>query len=262
MNFSFILLLIGTVSLFSVSTADKSSFRRNESEKPWMMDPTEDPSIRAKKLLHRMNISEKIHMLHGSGSGYIGNVAANTRLGIPALKLNDGPQGFRDDAHPGTTTSWPSALTIGASWDLDLARQWGEAMGEEFYDKGANVQLGPGMCLARVPRNGRNFEYVSGEDPFLGFTMVQPVVQGIQSRGVVANAKHWVNNNQETQRGSINEVVDERTQFEMYYPPFEGAVRAGVGSVMCSYNKINGFWSCNIIRQLACCGVVEDTNLK
>lgn len=122
--------------------------------------------------------------------------------------------------------------------------QWGDGMGKEFFAKGANVQLGPGVCLARVPRNGRNFEYLSGEDPFLGFVLVQPVIKGIQSHNVVANAKHYVQNNQETDRSAISELVDERTRFEMYYPVFEGAVKAGVGSMMCSYNKINGVWSC------------------
>lgn len=112
--------------------------------------------------------------------------------------------------------------------------------------------LGPGVCVARVPRNGRNFEYVSGEDPYLGYRMAAAVVNGIQSQGVVANVKHWVNNNQETDRTTVTETVDERTQFELYYPPFEGAISAGVGSLMCSYNKIcqncpagkEGRWSC------------------
>ena len=109
---------------------------------------------------------------------------------------------------------------------------------------GANVQLGPGVCLARVPRNGRNFEYLSGEDPFLGYTLVQPVIKGIQNNSVVANAKHYINNNQETNRNSVSEVIDERTRVEMYQPVFAGAIEAGVGSIMCSYNKINGVWSC------------------
>merc|ERR1740117_2175090 len=103
------------------------------------------------------------------------------------------------------------------------------------------------MNVARVPRNGRNFEYRSGEDPFLGAAMVGPAIQGIQSAGVVANAKHWVQNNQETDRGpvaGVDAVVDERTQWEIYYPPFEAAVKAGVGSVMCSYNKVNGKPAC------------------
>lgn len=106
------------------------------------------------------------------------------------------------------------------------------------------VQLGPGLCIARVPRNGRNFEYLSGEDPFLGYTLVKPVISGIQSQKVVANAKHWVMNNEETNRHGVSAEVDERTRFEMYYPPFRGAIEAGVGSIMCSYNKINGLWSC------------------
>jgi len=217
----------------------------------WMQDPNADPKTRAKLLLAEMKIDEKITMLHGTGNGgvYIGNVAGNDRLQIPALKLNDGPQGFRDNAHVGTTTCWPCAMAIAATWSEEAGSQWGTAMGKEFYQKGANVQLGPGMCLARVPRNGRNFEYLSGEDPYLGYRMVQPVIKGIQSQNVIANAKHWINNNQETNRHSVIEVLDERTEHELYMPPFEGAVAAEVGSIMCSYNKIkqddsDSAWSC------------------
>ena len=226
----------------------------------------------------------ELNLFHGSCGGYTGNICANTRLGIPALKMNDGPQGFRGAAS--TSTAFPAALTVGATWSVQLAQRWGEAMGDEFFRKGANVQLGPGLCLARVPRNGRTFEYVSGEDPYLGYHLGAAVVSGIQSKGVVANAKHWVNNNQETDRHFISENVDERSQFELYYPPFEGAIRyirfirfirfiryiiymryirfirsippfegairAGLGSVMCSYNLIGqglpaghvGNWSC------------------
>eukprot|EP00055_Hartaetosiga_balthica_P011579 m.53075 g.53075 ORF g.53075 m.53075 type:complete len:739 (-) comp7652_c0_seq1:124-2340(-) len=208
------------------------------------MNVKDDPESRAEKLLSQMTLDEKITMVHGWQGGYVGNVPENTRLGIPALKLNDGPQGFRDNAHLGTTTAWPSGLTVAATFNQSAMFAWGEAMGEEFYNKGANVQLGPGMCLARVPVNGRNFEYLAGEDPFLGYTLSQPTIKGIQSKGVIANAKHYVNNNQETNRGSVSENVDERTRFEMYYPPFEGAIEADVGSFMCSYNKINNVWSC------------------
>ncbi len=112
-------------------------------------------------------------------------------------------------------------------------------MGAEFFGKGANVQLGPGVNVARVPRNGRNFEYISGEDPFLGYTLVQPAVAGIQSQGVIANAKHYVLNNQETNRGFVSDNADERTRFEVYYMPFRGAVEAGVGSVMVSHGRLN-----------------------
>lgn len=200
----------------------------------------QSPAEKAKAMAAKMTLAEKIAMLHGTKNGYTGNTPENKRLGIPPLNLNDGPQGFRE----GGSTCWPAAITVAATFDTTIARKWGEGMGQEFYDKGSNVQLGPGLCLARVPINGRNFEYLSGEDPFLGYHMVHNVITGIQSRNVIANAKHWVNNNQETNRHGDNAVVDERTRFEMYYPPFEGAIKAGLGSVMCSYNKINGNWSC------------------
>jgi beta-glucosidase len=89
-----------------------------------------------------------------------------------------------------------------------------------------------------VPTNGRAFEYISGEDPYLGYTLVKPLVKGIQSNSIIANAKDWVMNNQESNRHGDTAVVDERTRFELYYPPFEGAVEAGVGSLMCSYNLV------------------------
>ena len=107
------------------------------------------------------------------------------RLGVPDLRMNDGPQGFRGEA--GTSTQWPSGLTVAHSWDPQLFLEWGTAMGLEFSSKGANVQFGPGVNLARIPNGGRSFEYLSGEDPFLGYTLVQPTIKGIQSQGVIAN---------------------------------------------------------------------------
>ena len=234
--------------LFSVASL-AAQVRLAEDQRPWM-DPADSPELRAALLVKEMTLAEKTHLFHGSCGGYVGNVCANTRLGIPMIKMNDGPQGFRDDGHPGTSTAWPCSLAIAATFDVSASRDWGTAMGDEFYRKGANVQLGPGVCLARVPRNGRNFEYISGEDPYLGHVMVQPAIEGIQREGVVANAKHWVMNNQETDRTEGDMEVDERTRFEMYYPPFEGAIAANVGSFMCSYNKINAQsvpgtgWSC------------------
>eukprot|EP01061_Rhynchopus_euleeides_P017784 TRINITY_DN2943_c1_g3_i4.p1 TRINITY_DN2943_c1_g3~~TRINITY_DN2943_c1_g3_i4.p1 ORF type:complete len:743 (+),score=240.76 TRINITY_DN2943_c1_g3_i4:160-2229(+) len=216
---------------------------RGDATSPWH-DVRLTPEERAQQLAQSMAPDDIIKLLHGYSGDYVGNVAAQPAYGIPALTLNDGPQGFRDDARQGTTTAFASGLTVGASFDTNLALQWGAAMGAEFYQKGSNVQLGPGVCVARVPKNGRNFEYVSGEDPYLGYVLVQPIIEGIQKQGVIANVKHYVLNNQETKRTTINELVDERTRFEIYYPPFEGAIEADVGSLMCSYNKINGAWSC------------------
>ena len=118
-------------------------------------------------MLAKMSLAEKVMMLHGGTAAgqnrYVGNtpeiINETSGVKIPPLNLNDGPQGFRG----GGSTCWPASLTLGATWDRNLSRAWGQAMGKEFFDKGANVQLGPGMCIARVPNNGRNFEYVSGE---------------------------------------------------------------------------------------------------
>jgi beta-glucosidase len=145
-----------------------------------------DPKAAAAAMIARMTLEEKVTMLHGGRApgqaGYVGNTPPIKRLGIPALNLNDGPQGFRS----GKTTCWPSGLTVATTWDMAAMRAWGAAMGGEFFGcgyklfippaspppnltpslfcrKGANVQLGPGVCVARVPNCGRNFEYLSGE---------------------------------------------------------------------------------------------------
>lgn len=155
--------------------------------------PTDSPSDVAKRLVAAMTLDEKLSLTHGVHGAYVGNVAGVARLGVPPLLMNDGPQGFRTAKElSGTSTAFPSGLTVAATWDVDAAAAWGAAMGEEFAGKGANVQLGPGLCVARVPRNGRNFEYISGEDPHLGAALVGPVVKGIQAQGVVANAKHYM----------------------------------------------------------------------
>lgn len=131
---------------------------------PWM-NPSDPPETRAQILLNAMSLADKVHLMHGNNTNgeYVGLVPYSSRLNLPAIQLNDGPQGFRDNAHPGTTTAWPSGMTVGTTFDLDAALLWGTSMGEEFLGKGANVQLGPGVCLARVPNCGRLFEYISGE---------------------------------------------------------------------------------------------------
>ena len=121
------------------------------SSRSWM-DTSDSPQVRAHKLVQEMTTDEKIELFHGSCGGYTGNVCANARLGIPQIKMNDGPQGFRGSMS--TSTAFPAAITIAATWDVNVAQSWGAAMGDEFYRKGANVQLGPGLCVARVPRNG------------------------------------------------------------------------------------------------------------
>lgn len=144
----------------------------------------------------------------------------------------------------GTSTAWPSAMTIAASWDEDLLYRWSTAMAEEFRGKGADMALAPGIGIARVPTAGRNFEYLCGEDPILGSKLVKQVIQGLQENGVIANAKHFINNEIEDHRMLVSAEVNERVRFELYYPPFQAASEAGVLSIMCSYNKINDIYAC------------------
>lgn len=213
-------------------------------------DTTKSPEERATLLVNAMNFTEKAKMLSRterptSGvNDWTGGIIGIERLKVPEIRYQDGPQGFRDDMHPGTTTSWPCGQAFGQTWDMDLIKEWGQKMGQEFKDKGAGVQLGPGMNVMRVGLNGRDFEYVSGEDPYLGSVMVDPLIKGIQSNGIMANMKHYINNNQEINRIGQSANIDERTQVEMYFPPFESAINAGVDSAMCSYNKVNHIWAC------------------
>lgn len=178
---------------------------------------------------------------------YTGNLQGIERLNIPPINMQDGPQGFRANVQSGgkgSSTSWPSALTITASWDEDLIYEWASAMASEFRAKGANMLLGPGIGIARFPFAGRNFEYLCGEDPILGAKLVKPLIKGIHSQGVLANPKHWVNNEMEKARMRVSSNVDEKTRFELYYPPFEAAIDAGALTIMCSYNRLDGIYSC------------------
>lgn len=193
---------------------------------------------RAAEILAKMSQDEKLQLVRGIEGKYVGNVAATA--GLPALTLQDGPAGV---ARFGGVTAFPAPITLAASWNRDLVQRWGAAMAAEERGKGAMVQLGPMMNMVRSPAAGRNFESF-GEDPFLAAELVAASVTGIQSQKVVATAKHFIANEQETNRGSGDSQLDERTLHEIYYPPFEAAVNAGVGAVMCSYNRVGGLYAC------------------
>jgi beta-glucosidase len=199
------------------------------------------PEQRADALLAAMTQSEKIAMVHGAGGPYVGNIPSNSRLGIPALNLQDGPAGVADGVS--NVTAFPAPVGIAASWDAALARQCGAMLGQEERGKGVHVLLAPMMNIARVSQAGRNFEGF-GEDPYLSGVMAAADVQGMQSQGVIATAKHFVCNDQETDRNHVSSDVDERTLQEVYYPPFRACVRAGAGAAMGSYNRVNGRFAC------------------
>jgi beta-glucosidase len=215
---------------------------------PWM-NTSLSPATRAHELLAAMSLSDKLKMLTGNGefdvagpnSGAAGDVDANPVLCIPALVLNDSINGIGDQQV--LTTAFPDSIDLTAAWDPALARRYGQALGAEAFAKGVNVVLGPGVDIARNPLNGRNFEY-AGEDPYLAGQAGAAIIRGVQSEHVIATVKHYALNDQETNRMTDSSDASVRTMQELDLPAFEMAVKAGVGSVMCSYNRINGVYGC------------------
>jgi len=200
----------------------------------------------AEETLKQMTLPEKVQLTHGEIKNYtngnvysiIGFVPGIPRLGVPDLRMNDGPQGYRCDSCKGTSTAFPSALTVASTWDSDIAFRWGESIGEEFLAKGAFIQLGPMINLARVPYGGRTFEYLSGEDPTLASVLTEAAIRGTQSKGVISVPKTLANNNQQTHEIDWVSEVDWQTHEELYAPAFRASVDAEAGSIMCAYNKL------------------------
>jgi len=189
---------------------------------------------RAEALLNKMTLEEKITLIGGTESFYTRPIE---RLGIPSLRMSDGPLGVHDY---GPTTAYAAGIALAASWDQELARRVGTMMGKDARARGVHFILAPGMNIYRAPMNGRNFEYL-GEDPYLASRMAVSLIQGIQSQGVIATAKHFVANNQEYGRMDHSSDMDERTLREIYLPAFEASVKEGkVGAIMDAYNLVNG----------------------
>jgi len=216
--------------------------------------PYKDPKLgveaRVKDLLQRLTLEEKVAML--AGSGWMESQPIE-RLGIPAIKMADGPMGVRawtgssavtdaTNAIRITSTAFPAGLAMAATWDPDLLAQQGKAIGQEVKALGRDMILGPTVNIARQPLWGRNFEGY-GEDPYLASRLAVGYIKGVQGEGVIATVKHFAANNQEFERHRIDEKIDERTLHEIYFPAFQAAVQeAGVWSVMLAYNKVNGLY--------------------
>ncbi len=189
---------------------------------------------RAASLLKEMTLEEKIDYIGGYKDFYIRGIS---RLGLPEIKMTDGPVGARNY---GKTTAYPASILTAASWDTELAFAYGEAIGKDARERGVHILLAPGVNIYRAPMNGRNFEYL-GEDPFLAGKMAVQYIKGVQNQGVVATVKHFAANNQEWDRNNVSSDMDERTLQEIYLPAFKMAVQEGkVGAVMNSYNLVNG----------------------
>lgn len=187
-----------------------------------------DPAGDAVAACASLSLAQQLSLMAGVGplAGYSRNCPCAGICGRTTFRYDNGPQGFGDGSRPGSTTQFPASLAVAASFDPDLAGRYGTAMGEEFWAKGTNIQEGPGVNVARIQRCGRNFEYMSGEDPVLGSALLPRVVDGIQT-SVMAIVKHFIGNTIEQNRGTINDLVDETLLMELYGPPFAAAV-AGV----------------------------------
>ncbi len=197
---------------------------------------------RAWQIVSKMTLEEKCRLIHGDESretpdcdGF--HILGNERLGIPAVRMADGPQGVRNNTH---STYYPCGISLAASWNRDVAAGVGTGIGYDARSRGVGIMLCPGVNVYRTALNGRNFEYY-GEDPYLASETAVNYIKGIQSRGVMATIKHFAFNNQEYDRHSVSSNVDERTANEIYFPTFRKAVeQADVACVMTSYNPVNG----------------------
>ncbi len=196
---------------------------------------TSTPSVEARidALLKQLSLEEKVDLIGGINAFYIREIK---HIGLPSLKMADGPFGVRNYG-PSTTFG---GLGLAAAWDPELGSRVGKVIGQDARARGVHFMLGPGVNISRSPLCGRNFEYF-GEDPFLASRTAVAYITGLQSQGVTATIKHFMGNNQEFLRHDGDSVIDERTMREIYLPTFEAAVKeAHVGAIMDSYNLVNG----------------------
>lgn len=201
------------------------------------------------QLIKKMTLSEKVGMLHGNSKFYTNSV---NRLGIPEWSLSDGPNGVRAEMkrdvweYAGLTndssTCFPPGSAMAATWNVNLTRQRGFVLGEEARFRKKDVLLGPGINIIRSPLCGRNFEYMS-EDPFLISQLAVAYITALQSKDVAASVKHYLANNQEENRFTIDSYMSERALREIYLPGFKSAIMGGGAlTVMSAYNKFRGDW--------------------
>lgn len=200
------------------------------------------------EIIAQMTLEEKVEMLHSKTNMSSEGVP---RLGIQDIKYTDGPFGIREENGDGfrplgwkldSATYFPTGSALAATWSKEMARKNGWAMGKEGRLRGKDIILGPAINIQRLPVGGRTYEYLS-EDPFLSARLSVEYTLGSQNAGTAVCLKHYALNNQETNRGSVNVIADERTMREIYLKPFEAAVKeGGAMCVMPAYNKVNGYY--------------------
>jgi beta-glucosidase len=240
-------LLVPALSALPATAGAARAAAGTTAQCPWVTSSAPLPQ-RVDMLLSAMTVQQMDDLVYGNGSyapaGYVGHIPAIPALCIPALNLEDGPEGVAD----GMTgvTQLPAGVSLAATWDASTAREYGTVIGSEEAGKGANVNLGPTVNIVRDPRWGRAFESY-GEDPYLSGQIAVGDIDGVQSQGVMSMVKHWDVYNQETNRNTPADdaIVSERTMQEIYMPQFRAAVQQGhAAAVMCSYATINGTYAC------------------
>jgi len=244
------------IPLFALSVLTAGSGNAGAQERPLYLDGTKPVEARVGDLLSRLTLEEKVSLVHANAHF---STAGVPRLGIPDLIMDDGPLGVREEVgergvilnhKDDFATAMPGTLGLAATWNADLAKAYGTVIGQEARQRGKDIMLGPAVNIQRTPLCGRNFEYL-GEDPFLTSRLTVNYIEGEQAQGVSSCVKHFAANSQEYQRGSINEIMDERALREIYLPAFRAAVQeAGVMAVMGAYNQINGQHCCENERLL------------
>ena len=236
-----------TAVAFATSQAQQTTNRL-----PIYLDQTKSEEQRIDDAISRMTLAEKIRIIHAQSKF---SSAGVPRLGFPDFWTDDGPHGVRPDVlwdeweQAGQTNdscvAFPALTCLAASWNPQMSRIYGEALGEEALYRGKDMILGPGVNINRTPLNGRNFEYM-GEDPFLASVMVVPYIQGLQSKGVAACVKHYCLNNDEEYRHQVNVIVSDRALHEIYLPAFKAAVEKGkTWGIMGSYNLYKNEHNCH-----------------
>lgn len=216
------------------------------------LDPNAPLEERVKDALSRMTTHEKVQILHAQSKFTSAGVP---RLGIRQLNMDDGPHGVREELEWNTWSpakwtndyivAFPSLTCLAATWNRDMSTAYGNAVSEEFAFRGKDIMLGPGVNIQRTPLNGRAFEYM-GEDPFLAGEIVVPYIKAAQANGIACCLKHFVLNDQETDRFGVNVNVSDRAMREIYLRPFQKAVeQAHVYTIMGSYNKWKGVHCCH-----------------
>ncbi len=216
------------------------------------LDPNAPLEERVKDALSRMTTHEKIQLLHAQSKFTSAGVP---RLGIRQLNMDDGPHGVREELEWNTWSpakwtndyivAFPSLTCLAATWNRDMSTAYGNAVSEEFAFRGKDIMLGPGVNIQRTPLNGRAFEYM-GEDPYLAGEIVVPYIKAAQANGIACCLKHFVLNDQETNRFGVNVNVSDRAMREIYLRPFQKAVeKAHVYTIMGSYNMWKGVHCCH-----------------